>query len=113
MRPLRVGSTGVSLDSSRRDSLQQRSDLLVPDPLPPLAGGSAGPDLLGEALPDEVVQDLDGADLQAVEGVHAREVAAESGAARRVDLPAVLRPAELAGALDVEPADRVPADAGV
>src|SRR4051812_12143204 len=86
-RPLRVGSTGVSLGRRWRVGGGGGSDRPVADPLPPLAGGAARGELAGEALPDEVVGDLLGGDLQAEERVDPRERTAEGRAARGVHPP--------------------------
>src|SRR3954449_11523452 len=66
MRPFKVGSTSVLSRSSRAGSGD--SDLLVADPLPPLAGRPPGAELRREALLDQVVGDLLGRDLQAKKG---------------------------------------------
>src|SRR5260370_14173732 len=89
MRPVKVGTTPAPVPigsvSGARALRVTELRLPVSRPAHPLPDRTARPDLAAESATSQVVGDLLGGDLQAEEGVHAGEVAAQRRGPRGVD----------------------------
>src|ERR1700738_1245712 len=89
MRPVKVGTTPAPVPigslSGARALWGTELRLPVARPAQPLPDRTARPDLPAESAASQVVGDLLGGDLQAEEGIHAGEVAAQRCGSRGVD----------------------------